>query len=137
MRIRLEAEAVIAILEQAEYRGWSLVSSQMAEIEILATPDPERRRRMAEILPPLDDRIRLTPEHFERAAALEGLGFKAADAVHVAASETLEVDVLLTCDDRMLRAATRNRRHLEVRVENPLRWLTEVTDARDSGPNPS
>ena len=59
------------------------------------------------------------------------MGFKPADAVHVAAAEALQSDVLLTCDDRMLKAGTRNRLRLQVSIANPLSWLEE----QDNDPN--
>ena len=131
-RIRLEAEAVNLILEKADTGRWTLVSSQMAQIEIAATPNEERRHRVMVLLPPLDDIIELTPQHFERAKALEELGFKAADAVHAAAAESLGADVLLTCDDRFIRAGARNRMEQRVRIMNPLAWLAEIDNAPDA-----
>lgn len=65
----------------------------------------------------------------------ERLGFKAADALHVAAAEDAQVDVLLTCDDRFCRTARRNAKHLRTRVRNPLNWLDEVEHAVDPGQN--
>ena len=44
-RIRLEAEAVTLILECIDAGRWRQVSSQMAEIEIAAISEAERRRR--------------------------------------------------------------------------------------------
>ncbi|MCH7526202.1 MAG: PIN domain-containing protein, partial [Planctomycetes bacterium] len=78
------------------------------------------------------DRIRLTRKIFRRAAALEQLGFKAADALHVAAAESLRADVLLSCDDRLCRRGKRFRSELAVRVADPLSWLKENVDAPDS-----
>jgi predicted nucleic acid-binding protein len=66
---------------------------------------------------------------FERAAELAGLGFKPADAVHVAAAEQANADVLLSCDDRLCRLAKRRRRDLQVKVASPVDWLKEVEDA--------
>lgn len=44
----------------------------------------------------------VTEREFRRAAALERWGIKPADALHVAAAESLRADVLLTCDDKFL-----------------------------------
>jgi hypothetical protein len=65
----------------------------------------------------------------ERAVALEKVGFKPADALHVAATEELRADVFLSCDDRCCRLARRRRRRLKVRVINPLDWLKEIGNA--------
>ena len=131
-RIRLEAEAVTLILECIDAGRWRQVSSQMAEIEIAAICEAERRRRVTALLPARKDRTRLSPGIFTRAAELERLGFKPADALHLAAAEALETDVFLSCDDRLCRRAHRSRRKLGVRVANPLSWLKENPDAPDA-----
>jgi predicted nucleic acid-binding protein len=131
-RIRLEAEVVLLILERVDSGLYRHVSSQIAEIEVAAMQDPERRRRVAALLPARAGRIRLTPALFVRAAELERLGFKPADALHVAAAESLRADVLLSCDDRLCRRAVARRARLGVAVANPLAWMKEVSDAPDA-----
>jgi predicted nucleic acid-binding protein len=131
-RIRLESEAVTEILAQADLGQIKLVSSEMAEIEINAMPDRDRRRRVQSLLPVQSDRMKLTEREFSRASKLSRLGFKAADAVHVAAAESLGVSVLLTCDDRLCRTARRHRKRLQVEVANPVDWLKEQSDAPDA-----
>ena len=101
-RIRLEAAAVGMILERVDEGRWLHVSSEMAQIEIDANPDPKRRARVHLLLPDAGNIVKLTPAVFARAAALEPLGFKPADALHVAAAEDAAADVLLSCDDRFL-----------------------------------
>jgi predicted nucleic acid-binding protein len=84
-------------------------------------------------LPEVTNIVMLTPEIFSRATALELLGFKPADALHVAAAEEMAADVLLSCDDRFCRTAHRHAKGLRVRVENPLTWLDEVEHEADPG----
>lgn len=132
-RIRLEAAAVGMILERVDEGRWTHVSSEMARIEINANPDPKRRARVQLLLPEPDNTIMLTPAIFTRAAVLESLGWKPADAVHVAAAEEAGADVLLSCDDRFCRTAQRHARRLRVVVRNPLTWLDEVEHGADSG----
>ncbi len=131
-RIRLEAEAVTLILERIEAGRYRHMSSQIAEIEIAAMRDADRRRRVTSLLPARADRMKLTAAMFVRAAELEAFGFKPADALHIAAAEYLKVDVLLSCDDRMCRRAGAKRTRLHVRVSNPLEWLKENADAPDA-----
>lgn len=115
--------------QRVDSNRWRMVSSGMAEIEIDAIPDPERRRRMLAILPGEQDRIPLTPEIMERAMEIQMLGLKAADAVHLAAAEATGADVFLTCDDRLVRVGVRKKLSLRVRVMNPLTFLEEQGDA--------
>ena len=131
-RVRLEAEAVILIFEQAEQGMWTLVSSEMAVIEVDAIPDAVRQARVRLLLPENPHVRKLGEVTFRRAAGLETLGFKPADAVHLAAAEELTVDVFLSCDDRLCRLAKRRRRQLRLEVANPLEWLKEIGDDADA-----
>ena len=108
-RIRLESEAILFILERIDTGAWSQVSSEIALLEINAIRDDERRHRVLLLLPAKANILNLTPAMFARAAALEALGFKPADALHVAAAEVAHADVLLTCDDRLCRLGKRHR----------------------------
>jgi predicted nucleic acid-binding protein len=130
-RIRLEAEAVTLILQQIEAGRARQVSSEIADIEIAGMGDAERRRRVAALLPPRESIMRLAARTFVRATALERLGFKPADALHVAAAQVLEA-VFLTCDDRLCRLGLRHASKLRTRVLNPLAWLKERPNAHDA-----
>jgi len=100
----------------------------MASIEIEAIPDAERRARVRLLLPEEKSMLKLTPSVWDRGRKLAAIGFKPADAVHVAAAEHAIADVLLSCDDRLCRLAKRRRHELGVRVANPVDWLKEVAD---------
>lgn len=120
------------ILQRVDSNRWRMVSSGMAEIEIDAMPDPERRRRMLATLPDEQDRISLTAGIMKRAMEIQKLGLKAADAVHLAAAEAIGADVFLTCDDRLTRVGVRKKSSLRVRVMNPLAFLEEQGDAANT-----
>jgi len=126
-RIRLEAEAVLAILGHVASGTWHLVGSEMLDYEVDQSSDPDRRDRVADLVAMAETYVGIEPAHVQRAAELEALGFRPKDAFHVACAESAHVDVLLTTDDRFLRAASRNRLRLRVTVRNPLEWLSEVT----------
>jgi predicted nucleic acid-binding protein len=127
-RIRLETEAISIIMERFEEGRWLHLASDMAVIEIEATPDAKRRRRALSLLPDRSEIAPLDEAIWSRATECEAMGFKPADAVHVAAAEAMRADVLLTCDDRMFKAGVRNRTRLHVGVANPLSWLKEHED---------
>jgi len=78
------------------------------------------------LLPGSTATLKLTDDVFGRAADLQELGFKPADAVHIAAAEATAADVFLSCDDRLCRMARRHGADLKVRVANPLEWLNEM-----------
>jgi hypothetical protein len=61
----------------------------------------------------------------ERAREFEQQGIPALDAVHLAAAEIGGADVVLTCDDVMVRRA--ERLGLSLRVLNPTAYSKQVT----------
>lgn len=125
IRVHLETEAIRWILGQTFRGGWELVASEMVELEIAANPDPERRERVRLLLPETRNLLRLTEAVLARGVELEEFGFKTADAIHIAAAESLRSDAFLSCDDRLVRRAQRYRSRLLVPVKNPLSWIRE------------
>ena len=126
-RIRLEAEAVLLILEHCETGEWQWISSAVVEEEVDNTPDSERRHRVRSMLRSAHATVALTEAGVERAREIKAMGFRTYDALHLACAEQSGVDVFLTTDDRIIRTATRHAEKLKVRVANPLDWLLEVT----------
>jgi predicted nucleic acid-binding protein len=132
LRVRLEAEAIQAVFRQLEGGFWNHISSEMAEIEIRAMPDVQRQARVGLLLPRKSAIVRLTKGVWKRAHELVRIGFKAADAVHLAAAEAGGAGVFLSCDDRLCRRARRFRRVLRVTVANPLEWMKEAGNGHDA-----
>lgn len=130
-RIRLESEAVTLLFDEIDAGRWEQVSSRMAEIETRAIGDEIRRRRVLALLP--EGRMELGYRTFERAKELIALRFRAADAVHIAAAEQLQADVLLTCDDQFLKVGQQSADRLFVRIANPIDWMKEQFDAPNTG----
>ena len=65
-------------------------------------------------------------EVVSRTAELIALGFKNFDAFHLASAEAAAADVFVTCDDRLLAAASRHAGALRVRVVSPLTLAEEL-----------
>ena len=129
VRIRIESEAVAVIFERLDSGEWEHVSSEMASIETDAISDKKRRVRVRQLFPPKKSILKLTQSVKDRAVELENIGFKAADGLHIAAAENASADVLLSCDDRLCRLASRVKLQLHVRVANPVAWLKEIDGA--------
>lgn len=129
VRIRLESEAVILILDLCAKRQHRWVSSEAVEDEVLRNPDEEQRSRVWAALAHADERLVLDPACLERARVLVERGFSAMDAIHLAAAETGGCDILLTTDDALLRKARELQPPSNVRVENPARWVAEAMES--------
>jgi len=113
------------ILAQCETGDWEWIGSEVIELEIRQTPDPERRRRVQILASYADRSVVVGEPEIERAQQLEAWGIAAFDALHLACAESSEADVFLTTDDKLLGKA-KGLKQLRVRVENPLVWLREV-----------
>ena len=76
----------------------------------------------------VQQKVPLTQAEISRAKTLQTFGFKQWDALHLACAESGQADIFLTTDDKLLKLAQRVIGQLTIRVENPLTWLTEVTE---------
>ena len=128
-RIRLETEALLTIVERLETAEWTWVSSEMVALEIDRIVDRELRERVQLFAPSVGDSVTIEEPTLQRGQELEAIGFRAADALHLACAEAGRADVFLTTDDRVVRRAALVSDRLHVRVENPLRWIAEVLES--------
>ena len=131
-RVRLEAEAVLLILEHVRAKEFVWVGGEVLTEESSRNPDREKRRRTEALLELVSLKVELAPLDVERASALQKSGFDIFDSYHLAAAEKGKCDVLLTTDDQLLRNAKRQKAKLSVRVENPIDWLREVATDEDA-----
>ena len=102
-RIRVETEAVFAILASVQAGDLSMLSSEALEYEVSCTPDEVRRNEVLAMLALASERIEITDEAEALAESLESRGLRSMDAVHLALASTAKVDFFGTCDDKLLR----------------------------------
>lgn len=124
-RVRLEAEAVLTILNRAHRERWILLSSEVVDFEIAEIPDDDRRQRVSLLSSASRSSVRVDETTTKRATELCMLGFQSVDALHLACAEKGGADILLTTDDRLVQKASQNKAGLKVKVVNPVRWLIE------------
>ena len=127
-RIRLEAEAVILILNRVERKDLEWVGSEILDFELTQAPDADRVIRVSVLARFAHKKIRIDQAVEKRAWELGKLGFDAYDALHLACAEKGGVEVFLTTDDRLVRLAHRLSGVLRTSVKNPLIWLSEVRE---------
>jgi len=125
-RIRIESEAVLAILNRCLY-DWVLVGSEAIDYEISKVPDDERKTGVKVLAAISRDRVTVDESILRRASELENIRLKALDALHLACAEK-SAEVMLTTDDEIVKKVMANNSIVKVRVENPVRWLMEVTE---------
>ncbi len=124
-RIRRETEAIFAILRRIVEGRDALIWSWVLTFENARHPKPDRRDEIglwesrAEVI------VSVSGDLQERARQIAQRGIPALDAAHLASAEAGGADVVLTCDDILLRRAQRLR--LPLRVINPMAYLNEVS----------
>ncbi len=125
-RIKLEAEAMISILEKCELQEWTLVNSEAIEFEIARNSDLFKQEQLEAILSISTEYLSTNNTLELFASDLLKLGFKLYDSLHLAFSQIYNLDVFLTTDDRLLRKAKKYPNLITITVENPVVWLMNI-----------
>ena len=102
-RIKVETEAVLAILASVQAGDVSLLGSEALDYEASRIPNEERRGQMAAILALANEYVEMTPGVEQLAASLEKSGIFPMDALHLALASTAGADFFATCDGKLLR----------------------------------
>ena len=124
-RIRLEAEAVLSILDYCDSGEWELASSNALDFELAQCPDPVKLEKMRTLYAIAQNRLPVTEAVEARSLELLQCGLSLFDSLHVALAEAHQQDVFLTTDDKLCRTAVTI--NLGVRVVNPVIWFMEHT----------
>ena len=69
--VRMEAEAIVAIIDRCENNGWSFCSSDVLRDEIENNPDPFKKQKVLLLCQAASFHIDLTPAIVARAKELE------------------------------------------------------------------
>lgn len=125
-RVRLEAEAITLILQKLHEREWEWVGSDILFYELEQTKDAERRNRLLLLARQSHKVVGVTNRILSQAEIFESSGFDSYDAIHLACAQQEKVNVFLTTDDFLQKAADRNRNLFSFVVVNPVKWLEEV-----------
>lgn len=125
-RVRLEAEAVILILEKIHKRELEWITSDVLVYELTQTKDVERRERLILLAGQSNQAVEMTEKILDRAEEIALSGFENFDSIHLASAEQAKVEIFLTTDDGLLKAANRNKRSFPFIIVNPVKWLEEV-----------
>jgi predicted nucleic acid-binding protein len=125
-RVARETQAVFLILERIENGVDQLVWSVFLTFENAQHPLTDRRDEIVRWSQQSNSNVGITGAVAARAQELVGAGFPALDAAHLACAEAARCDRFLTCDDRLLRRASRVQ--LRSVVQNPVDYVVECTD---------
>lgn len=126
--IRLEAEAILAILDRCG-QDWTLVGSDVIDLEISRIADRKRRLNVQQKLPIIAEYIDLDETIFNRSIRFQDAGLRLFDALHLACAETGKT-IFLTTDTKIITIAG-TLPGLAIPVKNPVHWL-EVVSAHEN-----
>jgi hypothetical protein len=102
-RVRVEAEAVSAVIAAAEAGELELIASDVLRFETENNPLPHRRNFARRVIAIAKGDVASTPHVKERAQGYERLGIGPLDAVHLASAVEAQADFFCTTDDVLLR----------------------------------
>ena len=102
LRVRVEAEAVLAVVTAAETGGVELVASDVLRFETENNPLPHRRDFARRVLRLATSDVATTPAVSARASDYERDSIKPLDAVHLASAVEAAADLFCTADDTLL-----------------------------------
>ncbi|MBI3958169.1 MAG: PIN domain-containing protein [Chloroflexi bacterium] len=125
VRVRLESEAILHIIERCTSGELRWVASNILDFEIGQTQDADRRERVHTLRSFADDTVTITASRLQRSQEIEALGISKLDARHIACAEQAQVDAFLTTDDRLLKLTNRFKSHFQIAIENPLTWISD------------
>ena len=123
-RIRLETEAILAILKRCSC-DWELVTSTAVLYEIGLIGDPVKRSHIVRLTHRAGETIWVDADLLSRAEEIEKDGIMGMDAIHIACAEKAGA-VFLTTDDEVIRIMKKHTPDISIRVDNPLRWFMEL-----------
>ena len=130
-KVRFETEAIISILKRCNVdRDWKLTGSDIISLEISKNQDPLRKQKVLLLCEGVTEIIKYNAAIKSRAAEFRGYNVKLFDRLHLAAAEYANVDIFLTVDTQLLRAAARS--DLKIRAANPLTYYMEVLNDEPS-----
>lgn len=125
LRIRLESEAVLSVLDLAKVGRIQLFSSDVLLFEIRRNPLRIRRDFALETLAGFSGFVSLSRAIESRAKALCQAGIKTLDSLHLASAEVGGLDYFCTCDDSFLKKAKREAKG-GIEVVSPLEFVEEL-----------
>jgi predicted nucleic acid-binding protein len=127
-RVVSEAEAVSSVLAHVYNGAWAWIGSDVLDAELNANPNRQVRAALRAQLRWVTASMPLTDNEIHRAEMLAPYGIKTVDGQHLACAEAGDVDLFLTTDDKLVKAARRAGDILRLSVFNPREWMEESAE---------
>lgn len=125
IRIILEAEAVLGIIALCDNNQVELLSSEALLFEGEQSSLFVRKEHTFAVLTKAKSTLMIAQKEKDRAAEIVKIGIKPLDALHIALAESGNADFFCTCDDKILRNASKIN-NLAVKIVNPVDLVKEI-----------
>jgi predicted nucleic acid-binding protein len=125
-RIRLEADAVLSILDRCKTGELTLLGSVVIDEEISFLGDNEKRAEVISSLSLIHRYIEVNAKILSIMKEYKIMGLHTFDALHCACA-TRGNAIFLTTDDYIIKTI-RKKSPFGLQVNNPVTWLMEVDD---------
>lgn len=126
-RVRLEAEAILIIVNRAIFGEWIIIGSSFVDYEISLMTNYEKREKVLNVYSKIAEKKPLTVDIENFAKKLTTITFKPLDAFHVASAELSGANYFITTDMQIIKKYKGNQSLFESICINPISFLTEVT----------
>lgn len=123
LRIRLEAEAKLAIQDGIRAGHFVLIWSYILGYENEKNPFPERRMQIGKWRAFAKEDIEATEDIISVANSFVNFGLKKMDALHLACASKANADYFLTTDDGVLK---RSGLITNIKISDPIGFVKEV-----------
>lgn len=127
IRIAAEAEAVLGIITLCEKGLVELVASEALVYEAERNTVVVRHEHAKAVLAKASTHVNIDSVVRERAAKFAQDGIKPLDALHLALAEASKADYFCTCDDQLLRKASKSP-GIQVKIVSPLDLIQEIQE---------
>lgn len=124
-RIAVETMEVLLLLEKAIVKEITFINSFALEYENGKSPLIDRRSKIGDVLKIASEYVRSSERLGNRAEEIEGMGFMAMNALHIACAEAAKSDFFITCDDLLLRRAKSNKEKLKVDTMSLMEFVSK------------
>jgi predicted nucleic acid-binding protein len=128
-KIRIESDAILAILSKCIAGEWQLLSSEVIDIEIENTQDKWKKSKVYDLYKLAAEKIMLNDKIVNRAFEIQNSGVKPFDSLHIASAEYSKADIFLTTDKKLLHVTERLK--LDIITANPIKWFMEGEDENE------
>ncbi|GHV83997.1 hypothetical protein AGMMS50212_13370 [Spirochaetia bacterium] len=125
-KIYIESEAILEILHLCKAKSWTVVASEVIEIELLRIKDTEKLDGVKSLYEDATEYLTLTDDIKLLAQNFQQHGLKEYDSLHLATAQINGCDVFLTTDNNFRRDALKMM--LNIQVRNPVEWLLEESE---------